>query len=61
MMSIDRFWQLIEETRQRFFASHKDSGPALVEHDALAETLSQLDPAEIIAFDERFGCRSCAA
>jgi hypothetical protein len=52
---------LIEETRQRFFASHKDSGPALVEHYALAETLSQLDPAEIIEFDERFEERVNAA
>jgi hypothetical protein len=60
-MNADRFWQLIEETRQRFFAYQQDNGPALVEHEALTKTLSQLDPAEIIQFDERLEERVIAA
>ncbi|WP_425613618.1 DUF4240 domain-containing protein [Anatilimnocola sp. NA78] len=61
MMTTDRFWELIEQTRQRFFASQSDSSPAIVEHEALAQTLSELEPEEIIQFDQRFGERIIAA
>ena len=61
MMDSDHFWELIEQTRRRFFASRKQSGPAVVEHEALVQTLSELDPAEIIEFDERLEERVIAA
>jgi Protein of unknown function (DUF4240) len=60
MMSSDRFWELIEQTRKRYFASHSD-GPPLVEHAALAKALSELDPTEIIEFDQRLEERIIAA
>ena len=61
MMNADRFWELIEQTRERYFASLSHSGPTLVEHTALAETLSELDPEEIIEFDQRLEERITAA
>jgi hypothetical protein len=61
MMNSDRFWELIEQTRQRYLASRTDCDPALVEHDALAQTLSTLDPEEIIQFDQRLEERVIAA
>lgn len=61
MMNTDRFWDLIEQARQRYFASRSDTGPTLVEHEALAQTLSELEPAEIIEFDQRLSERVIAA
>jgi hypothetical protein len=61
MMNPDRFWELIEQTRQRFFASRSDSGPTIVEHEALSQTLSELAPPEIVEFDERLTERIIAA
>ena len=63
MMDIDRFWELVEQTRQRQIASPRDDDgfPELDDEGALTETLSELTPEEIVQFDRRFGERMLAA
>lgn len=62
MMDLDRFWDVIEQTRQKIDASKgPQSEPLLSDEDALAEVLATLPPEDIIAFEHRFSERIIAA
>jgi hypothetical protein len=62
MLDLDRFWILIEQTRQQLRTSvDADRQEAHQECIALAETLYELTPPEIVQFDQRFEERIIAA
>jgi hypothetical protein len=62
MMDLDRFWDLIEQARQKIDASRGPQGyPLLSDEDALTEVLATLPPEDIIQFDHRFSERIIAA
>lgn len=61
-MDVDRFWDLIEQARQRIEASKGSDGrEPLDDCEALAEVLEQLEPDEIVQFDHRYSERMLAA
>ena len=56
MMEEDRFWEIIDSSRQRAKEQKRKKNEDFLEvHErTLAEALKNLSPAEIIAFDDRF-------